>query len=57
MKLNNTLRHLVQEVTVMGDEEEGPIVLHQGSLQNLLTVQIQMVRRLIQYEHIGFQKH
>ncbi|MNY76823.1 hypothetical protein D3C86_2165260 [compost metagenome] len=41
----------------MRNEEKGPVILHQGSLEDLLAVQVQMVRRLIKDEQIGFLKH
>ena len=51
--LDDTLGHLVQEVAVMGNGQDGALESLDVSLQPLDTVQVQMVGRLVQQEDVS----
>ncbi|MNN85236.1 hypothetical protein D3C81_2025010 [compost metagenome] len=57
MQLDDPLRHLVQEVTVMGNEQQRAVVFDQSGLQHFLAEQIQMVGRFVQDQHVGLLQH
>ena len=48
---------LVDEITVMGNVEDGSLVLVQGIFQYLLGSDVQMVGRLIKDDKIGLGEH
>lgn len=54
---DNPIGDPVQEVPVMGDEDERTIVFFQGGFEHFSAHQIQMVRRLIEQEDVRFAKH
>ncbi|MNI88530.1 hypothetical protein D3C73_1458420 [compost metagenome] len=57
MQLQHTLCHFIQEITVMGDEQQGSFKIDQGRFQHLAADQVQMVGRLIEDKHVCAAQH
>ena len=55
--LHDAVDHLVQQVTIVGDEEDRPFVLRQDILHRLAGRNVQVVRRLIQDQEVGVLSH
>ncbi|MOA37368.1 hypothetical protein D3C78_1589530 [compost metagenome] len=47
MKLHNTFSHFVQEIPVMGNEQQRAVIIQQGGFQHFLAEQVQMVGRFV----------
>ncbi len=52
VQLQDPLRHVVQEVAVVGDRDDGPAVLAEEPLQPLDRLGVEMVRRLVEQEQV-----
>ena len=49
--------HFVEQVFVMGDQKHGAFVLLEGDIQRDDLLKVEVVRRLVEHQHIGLQQH
>ena len=56
-QLDHPLGHRVDEVTVVGDEQDGPLVGGQGGFQPGHRVGVEVVGGLVQHQDIGLVQH
>src|SRR5437588_8271034 len=55
--LDESIRDPVQEVTVVGDDDDGSVVVFQGTFQYLRRIDVQMVGRLVEHQAVCSAEH
>ena len=56
VEFENPARHIVQEIAIVGDGHDGARVFREKALEPGHRLGVEMIRRLIEKEHVGFRE-